>query len=245
MSSRYPRYSYRGRPAGRRFGAAGYRGGVGKRRVYRRRSTPLRSAMVRYRAANVAYRGYIGMGRRFEQKFKDLAITPNANTTGAVSLLNGIQQGTTPSTRIGSVVMMTKLQLRMTAAVVPTTGVDQQVRILIVYDRQTNGAALTGALVLTNFDTTAFQLLENRDRFIVLYDQTVNLNASAESGSDKYITRELSLHLPAVFIAGAGTADTIADIKTGSLYFMTVGTEAAGATAATVDVGARLWFNDK
>lgn len=243
MSSRYPRYSYRGRTGSARFGAAGYRGRVGKR-VYRKRSVSLARAS-RYRMMNVASRGYIGMGRVTEQKFKDISGTLAVNSTGAVLLLNGIEQGTTPSTRIGSILRMQKLQFQLEGAVTSGTGVDQWHRYMLVYDRQTNGSALTGALVLTAFDTRSFQLLENRDRFQVLYDHKIALNAYGESGSHKPVSGQVSLNLPVVYIAGAGTIDTIADIKTGSLYFLCVGTLAAGATAGAVDCKFRLWFTDK
>lgn len=228
MSSRY---SYRGRAPARRFGAVGYRGGVGRRRVYRKRAMPIAR--------------YLAMSQQYEQKFKDLALGPTGvDTTGALLLLNGINQGTTPSTRIGSVIRMTKCELRIEAIVTVTTGIDQTHRYLLVYDRQANGAALTGANVLTTFDTTSFQLLENRDRFVVLMDTTVMLNAYADSGAQKTLRKTIRLGLPVVFIAGAGTADTIADIKTGSLYLLAVGNRTS-TSAGSYSGSARLWFSDK
>nr|WAE43220.1 MAG: capsid protein [Cressdnaviricota sp.] len=246
------RYSYRNRAPGRRFGARGYRGGV-RKRSYRRTGVGTRRRMVGYGVrggggdtVNIARRGYIGMGSRSEQKFKDIAWAVTAiDSTGGLTLLNGIQQGTTPSTRIGSVLNMRRIEVRLQATVTASTGIDQFQRFLLVYDRQTNGAALTGAQVLVNYDTTAPPLLENRDRFSILWDCNFHLNAAAESDSQKALYKTCVLNLPEVFIAGAGTVDTVADIKTGSLYLMYVGSVTAGATAGSFTGFSRIWYSDK
>ena len=50
------------------------------------------------------------------------------------------------------------------------------------------------------------------------------------------------LNHPVTF--NAGDAGTVADITTGSLYFLVVGSEAAGATAGTVSGRVRVRFDD-
>lgn len=165
------------------------------------------------------------------------------NTTGTLLLLNGIARGDEINERNGREVTMRSVELKVQSAVTAGTGIDQIQRHLLVYDRQTNGTALTIAQVLDSVSTVAMKSLENRRRFKILMDRTVVLNATAEPGSMNYYKYYRRIFYPVTF--NSGDAGTVADITTGSLYFITLGTVVAGATAGTTTVQGRVRYQDK
>ena len=189
---------------------------------------------------NIAQRGLLlNPG---ELKSVDTLVSLAADSTTAVKLLNGIPRGDEISERIGRQVTLKSIEMRLRSKVTAGTGVDQEHRIIVVYDRQTNAAACSVADVLASSNVLYPRNLENRRRFRILFDRIVQLNASAESGSHKIIKWYRRLNHPVTF--NAGDAGTVADITTGSLYCLVIGSEAAGATAGTVSGRVRVRFDD-
>jgi hypothetical protein len=166
-----------------------------------------------------------------------------SNTTGAVTLLNGIAPGTSMAQRVGHVIHMSYLDMRCYTTVTAGTGVDQTHRVLLVLDKQCNGAAPAVTDVLTYASTMSPYNLYNRKRFLILMDRTFNLNAVAQGGSHK--SWNVHKSIPYEVTYNAGTAGTVADIITNSLYLVIVGSEAAGVTAGTSNVYSRLRFSDQ
>ena len=82
-----------------------------------------------------------------------------------ITVLNDVAQGTTAITRLGRKILMKSVLVQGTL-----TNSSGQGRILIVYDRQANGAAPAATDVLTSNTIMAIQNLDNRDRFIILAD---------------------------------------------------------------------------
>jgi len=123
------------------------------------------------------------------------------------------------------------------------TGIDQWHRYLVVYDRQTNGAALTFANVISALDVSAPRNLENRRRFTILMDRKFHLNASGEAGSQRLVQWYRRLRHPVTY--NNGDAGTVADITTGSLYLISYGRVAAGATAGSCYGTVRVRYEDK
>lgn len=167
-----------------------------------------------------------------------------SDTTGDIALLNGVTQGSDYANRIGRKVGLMGISLAYNAAATVGTGVDQVMRFLIVYDKQTNGSALTITDVLDAVSVTAHPNLSNRERFVIVWDKVTNISKSGETGS--IVNRQVSLslaHLPPV-IFNSGNAGTIADIATGSLYAICLGTEARGVTAGAQPFRARVSFLD-
>jgi len=178
-----------------------------------------------------------------ELKSVDVALAQLATTQASeVRLLNGIARGDEINERIGREVTMRSIQVTGTTLATPGTGVDQNHRVLLVYDRQTNAAALTAAQVLAAVNCYAPRNLENRKRFKILFDRTWHLNASAEPGSQHVFKFYRRLAHPVTF--NAGDAGTVADITTGSLYAISVGSEPAGATAGSTFLSTRIRYSD-
>lgn len=166
-----------------------------------------------------------------------------ADTTGAILLLNGIARGDDYNTREGRQIWMHHMELRIQFSVTGATGIDQTQRCLLVLDTQPNGVALTVANVLESASTLAYPTLEYRNRFKILMDHAISLNASAEAGSHTFMKRYFKLLYPVTF--NAGNAGTIADIATNSLYFISLGSSAPGVTAGAITVASRIRFEDK
>ena len=136
----------------------------------------------------------------------------------SINCLNDVAQGTTAITRIGRKILMKSILVQGILA----TNTGNNARVLIVYDRQPNGALPAATDVLTSNTIMAVQNLDNRDRFLILadimpYDQVENIsNPSANSGFG--YKRYIKCNLETIY---SGNAGTIADIMSGSLIMMT------------------------
>lgn len=166
----------------------------------------------------------------------------DCDSTGFVLLLNGIATGFSIDQRLGREVLMEAVHVRVAASVTASTGTDQLQRWMIVYDKQSNGAALTVTDVLDSAHPSSPLNLANIARFSIIADHEYTLNASAEPGSKKFFDVELPLRRRSIF--NAGTAGTVADISTGSLYLITVGTNPAGVTAGQLQLSTRVVFHN-
>ena len=99
---------------------------------------------------------------------------PNA---GLVSLLNGVQTGTGFFNRIGSRIEMKSLRIRG-FIYYALTSIQDQIRMIIVYDRQPTGALPAPTVILQTRDQAGAATnpgsseinLDNRDRFTILRD---------------------------------------------------------------------------
>lgn len=180
-----------------------------------------------------------------ERKYVDIAATSYiADTTGTVTALNLIDEGTGPSARVGRKVSLMSVQVR--GIVRPTDAVtngadcaDCLARCMIVYDRQPSSAAAVPAItdILTASDAGAFINLNNRDRFKVIAEglwkvgprflSTTATQAYAYSGDNGDVVN-IYRKLSGIKSQYDGTGNGIADLTTGSLLMVTLGSVAAG-----------------
>lgn len=219
-----------------------------KKRPYSRQNYDKAASSRRYayvksiRAHNPAIRGLqLDSG---EFKSVDVTYSLSADTTTSSTLLNGMVLGTSINQHVGREVTMRSIQFKYT--VNPTTAAstsDQIVRVLLVYDRQTNAAAATAGQVLEAANVYSPRNLENRKRFSILFDRNHYLNAYGEPGTGtKVFQFYRRLRHPITF--NAGTAGNVADIATGSLFVVLIGNLTAGASAATVSFYSRIRYTD-
>jgi len=207
--------------------------------------------------ANVGARG-LALARG-EWKSVDVNAGLDGDSDCTIQLLNGIARGDDISERTGRQVVMRSIKIHWQVQAKATTGVDQLARCMLVYDKQTNAAALTPAQVLTTVGNGYAPLspvnLENRMRFVVLYDSGPFVVASDKqnaAGAAQEVPKSGSMLTGTVTRYGYfpvtynnGDAATVADITTGSLYFIVIGGEAAGATAADWNIYSRVRYEDK
>jgi hypothetical protein len=116
-----------------------------------------------------------------------------SNTTGVISLMNGVAEGHGVNQRIGRNIVVTDIQVKgewvyPMSSVYNTPsqfgkGIQMGVRTMIIVDRQCNGSAplasdfLDGNTGLTNGWTIVGYNETNADRFHILYDKTSTLEA--------------------------------------------------------------------
>lgn len=178
-----------------------------------------------------------------ELKSVDVSISQVSDTVGAITLLNGVARGDDIDQRIARKVSSHALELRLHRSVVSPGGTRQISRVLVVLDKQANGASPAITDVLVSASPYSLYNRNNSLRFHILYDDSVCLNAVGDSDSFVFTTECLSLKFVQIF--NSGDAGTIADITTNALYLITVGTEVAGATAGTVVGRTRYLFFDR
>lgn len=174
--------------------------------------------------------------------------------TASLELLNGLTQGTDSTTRIGRKVCMRSIQGRWTFTLQNTAGgvfpagvVGGQVRLLIVYDKQSNGVAPVATDILQGGATTQLVSpinLNNRERFVVLIDKFVTLDPNnMQSATIKFYKKMPRKAEDVIF--NAGNAGTVGDIQTGSVYALWCTTvQATAGTTLCIFPWNRIRFID-
>lgn len=192
-----------------------------------------------------------------ERKVVDTAsATYQVNTTGSVTLINGIATGTDFTNRIGRRVNLTAVQAR--GFVRPEGGANSstalggyQYRFMLVQDLQNNGSSTVPAItdILEEARPDSFMNLNNRERFKVLYDkqgiigprviETTFAVAGSPSASNVNVYKKCNI--PMVF---EGTAATLSSISSGSVYAVWVGSSAANTDDLNATMSYRVRFVD-
>lgn len=185
-----------------------------------------------------------GLGLR-EGEMKSVSVNGTnvqADSTGQILLLNGIARGDDIDQRTGRQVILKSIELHATNKVTDTTGLSQTHRVLLVFDSQANATALTIAQVLSETSEIGLKNLENRERFQILLDKAIDLSVFGQQQSKDTWKYYKKLNHKVTF--NNGDAGTVADIVTGSLYLIVIGSQALGVTAGTMYVTTRIRFTD-
>lgn len=174
--------------------------------------------------------------------------TYNGDTTGSVQLLNGVAAGTDFTDRIGRKIIMRSLFIRGLVFPNDDTSSHQLVRVVVVYDMQSNGAAPTIANVYKAVDGLAQVNLNNRDRFKILVDKTFAVakvdNSAGASWAGSPTTHKFKIYKRLKHeVLFNGTTAAIGSIATGSVYLLTFGTSPS-ATGSYVMATSRIRFED-
>lgn len=214
-----------------------------------------------------------------EMKFVDypystLLLTP---TTGTIALLNGLQYGAAPYNRIGNRIRMKSLHLRgfilVTGSNAAANTQGFPARIIVFYDRQTNGAnpSITDLLMAytqagaTTSNTLDGIRMDNRDRFLILRDSQltmppVGVNGGTPaantafsysvvtSGSDQgsgCFSVDMFIPLKGLEAHYKASTGLVGDLATGGLFVLGVSSDAsAGSPAYALNFTSRLRFYD-
>lgn len=187
------------------------------------------------------------------------------NTTGSVTALNLIRIGSTYVNRIGRRIAMKNLRLTGILETLRTVATNDYMRIIVLYDRQANGAFPLVADILTTTDQAAANTtgvfsninLNNRERFTILRDKRVALPSSTFTAGvitnvgliDPITTlTNFDMFIPLKGLVTQYKADSspavIGDIASGSLILLVLGGTAAGSEGYQVAIETRLRFTD-
>lgn len=187
------------------------------------------------------------------------------NSTGAVGAINLMRAGSSYFNRIGRKINMKSVRVNFYLVPIRAVTNIDYARVLLIYDRQCNGAlpALSDILQTTDqagTNTTGNMSnanLNNRDRFKILRDQRITLPGIPAGGPPWEPTHMFDAVTPTtnvewfVKLGGLETqfkADSspavIGDIATGSLLLLTLGDFAAGSEGYAIQIETRLRYWD-
>lgn len=149
-------------------------------------------------------------------------------------LLNGSTTGAGPGQHIGRKTAMKSLHVRYDIALMPTSVGGAVVRILIVYDKQTNKAlpAITDVLIQDNFNSP--MNLDNSDRFIILADKLCD-PVSTQNNFNIAGTIYKKMGLDTMWDTTVNFGD-VRDIKSGSIVAFVA--QSGGVTVANIETTA-------
>jgi len=123
----------------------------------------------------------------------------------------------------------------------PTSTGTSPLRVLVVYDKQPNGAAPAATDILAADTIQSVNNLSNSRRFVTLCDEIIPCIGTQGPGSDH---RVIYKKLNQAVEFNAGSAGTVADIQTGSVYMLTYQNANILVAAPTGAVVTRLRFSD-
>lgn len=207
-----------------------------------------------------------------ETKAIDIApiASTNLDSTGSVVLLNGSVPGVQSYQRIGRRVTCKSITIRLgihPTALGPAGGYAFDfARILVVYDRQTNGAlplysdVLQDTLTAGGLANTALSNvnINNTKRFRILRDinRVFGPFANAAAGGASVagaqwcqdwqpMSHKLYIKLPNLTTEfNAGVAGTVADVSTGGIFLVFLGMAGAGVNSFACRWASRVRFCD-
>lgn len=194
-------------------------------------------------------RGFVGAAA--EGQFFDTANAAYAcNTTGSITHLDIVPQGTTINTRVGARYRLTSAHLRgyVTA---DTTTLVAHTAFALVWDFQPNKALPAITDIFDSISPNSFPKRENVRRFKILRYQknTVigNANTAGQNTAATAFPVDMYVKLPSWCVAECTTADTTGAIGNrinGALYLVTMGDVVAGTADANLAVGVRVSLKD-
>jgi len=174
-----------------------------------------------------------------EFKVIDSVGSTTVSTTGTLTLLNGLAEGDSATTRDGRQVLFKSIQLFLRGTM-NGSATNTTIRSIIFMDKQPNETAPTMASLLATTvagGVDAYRNLDNRKRFVILHDSRMILTTDfSERVHEHY--KKMSL----VTQYDSGNAGTIADITSNSLYLLQVCDEATNTPVQIFNV--RLRFID-
>ncbi len=228
-------------------------GMVGQGAAFKRgRSAPWVPRAAAFRGRRAAA-GDVGPELKFHDV--DVDMTGADHSAGVIlntSSINLIAQGVTESTRIGRKCVIRSIGWRGNVDYAVATGAGaadaDQLRLMLVLDKQANGAAPAVTDVLESANIHSFNNLSNKGRFRVLSDKIHFLNVVGAAGDgtthDYMIVKEpieffKQVNIPLEFSAGTGA---ITEIRSNNLFILAISQLAS--TSTSIDSKVRLRFSD-
>lgn len=185
-----------------------------------------------------------------ELNFVDTTLSSSAiSTTPYLALLNGMAQGTTASTRIGRRIQMKSLEVKGWIQADSTATVNQ-VRWVVVLDKQANATAPAWLDVYDAAVPYSLRNISNKARFWVLHDSglltvTGNNTTAGQQTDCSLVPIEFYKRINIPVQYNSGSAGTIGDIQTNSLYFMAIGLTASGTADCQLNGTFRIRYDDQ
>ena len=158
-----------------------------------------------------------GQGSKPEKKWLDTNINQELSTTGAITPINTIGQGSDAINRIGNQVKMLGVLIKG-AIGVGSTPTSAAVRVIVVYDKQTNGSTPSVSAILTTVSMAGMLNLDYKNRYTIIADECYHVESTGQQVVPVNIYRKMNLNTQFT-----STGTSIADISSGSIYVITAG----------------------
>lgn len=175
-----------------------------------------------------------------EHKYIDLAVSSvPVSTTMLFGLINGITQGTTGTNRVGAVIKMLKMQIRYQWQIPSGGDFTNLCRLMIILDKQANGAIPAAADILVNpTDPLSFINEDNTKRFKFLHDKLIDVSLNGPAA--RRVDQTIRLNKKAYYTS---TGNLISNIKSNSLYVCYM-TDSGIIVHPNIIIEIRLWYTD-
>lgn len=182
------------------------------------------------------------------QKILDPVVSTsyNVTTSASIILLNGIAAGDDSDQRDGRRVTLDSVSIRgdLFYAVTTSAHPADMVRMMLVYDKQANGAAPAITDILINANADSHYNQNNMGRFEVLWDQVWTLpQVPASTTSSVLFPKIKATKRVGRATQYSGTGNTVASIASGALYLVWVGSQASGANNTVAELSVRTMFH--
>lgn len=192
--------------------------------------------------------GWADPSRMGELKFLDqselgtsLALASTWTTPGVTRLLNGCAQGAEATQRIGRKIVMTSLYLRAHVRLSATSTQGGAIRMVVVYDKQTNATAPAVTDIFFNDTFLTTNNLSNRDRFVTLVDKVFPV---ISAGGDFSATMEVYKKINLETMFNSGSTGAVGDITSGSMYILFAQSGEIATAGPVVNWRTRIRFRD-
>lgn len=197
--------------------------------------TPMEAAALQT-MANMRTGGYMGLEKKFIDYEYDAAVNQalaGAEADPTEGALNAIAQGDGESNRDGRKCTLVGVHLKGyvqrdadTSATPLNSYLGCTARLVVVHDKQTNGAALNAEDVFedptdTDLEPLVFRNLAYTKRFSILHDEVINLDANTisvdpatgewSSAVRQMFTVNKKLNVPVLFTGTTANVSTISD----------------------------------
>jgi len=181
-----------------------------------------------------------------ELKYVDVGVQDyTADTTGSVTLLNGVAIGDENTQRDGKQITVKSVQINGIARPETTSNGALLGRVMIVWDNAANGALAAAGDILETVNSTSFPDVNNSQRFTILSDTKFALgvyNTTATSAVGDQTAKLISVYKKLNSVTQySGTTNGIASIQNGALLLLCVGNAAYGAT---INMDVRVRYTD-
>lgn len=126
---------------------------------------------------------------RQERKYFDTNLVGTLASTLLIPSLNPVPQGTTLTDRVGRKIYIQSLQCTYSFVLATTPTLSEmvdEVRVLIVVDKQSNGGSPDITDLLESEGTRKFHNLDHSSRFSFIYDKRFSLNTIAGGGTHNF-----------------------------------------------------------
>lgn len=219
-----------------------------KRMSYRRRRRNFKKPYGRKyygrrpNAGRIALRKVNQLIRNKELKMIEASDGTDQIPVGGAAQIIGIGPycagGTSDDDRIGDKITLKSIAMKFQIALSALEALGTVVRMMLIYDRRSNGADAAVSDVLTG--NTIFDAISrdgpSRGRFQVLFDRVVPFDSTQTMWAENYYKK---MNLQCVY---SGNAGTVADLDKGNFLLITMAK--GNAAPINVNFGVRFLFND-